>query len=179
MYTPDDFYGTFIDPVEDRMIRCVWRITRNAQDAEDAMQTALLAIWAHRHRVARHAAPPALILKMCADAACSVARRRARDRRRTVPHDPSCEPIDGAQSPWLALARRELADELLAAIHRLSQRQAVAIMLRALDDLPYDQIAAAMDCAEVTARKHVARARNHLRAVLAKHDPNRFARSRP
>jgi RNA polymerase sigma-70 factor (ECF subfamily) len=179
MYTPDDFYETFLEPIEDRMIRCVWRITRNAQDAEDALQTALLSVWAHRRRVARHAAPPALILKMCADAACSIARRRARDRRRTGPHDPGDDLADGAQSPWLEVARRELADELLAAVQRLSQRQTVAIMLRVFEELPYDQIAAAMDCAEVTARKHVARARNHLRVVLAKHDPNRFARSRP
>jgi DNA-directed RNA polymerase specialized sigma24 family protein len=43
MHTPDDFYGRFIEPIEDRMIRSVWRITRNAQDAEDAMQAALMA----------------------------------------------------------------------------------------------------------------------------------------
>ncbi len=177
MHTTDDFYGTFIEPIEDRMIRCVWRITRNAQDAEDAIQTALMAVWEHRHRVVRHAAPPALILKMCADAACSVARRRARDRRRTAPHDPVDDPVDGARSPWIELARRELSDELLAAVHRLSQRQAVAIALRVFEELPYEQIAAAMDCSEATARKHVERARRHLRVVLAKHNPHRFARS--
>ena len=62
------------------MIRYVWRITRNAQDAEDALQTALLAVWKNRTRVVKHAAPPALIMKMCADAACSIARRRAHRR---------------------------------------------------------------------------------------------------
>jgi Sigma-70 region 2 len=60
MHTPDDFYERFIEPIEDRMIRSVWRITRNAQDAEDAMQTALLVMWKRRDRVAGHAAPPAI-----------------------------------------------------------------------------------------------------------------------
>ncbi|MFI5455684.1 MAG: RNA polymerase sigma factor [Isosphaerales bacterium] len=63
------------------------------------------------------------------------------------------------------------------AINRLSRRQAVAITLRVFEELPYQQIAAAMDCTEATARKHVERARGHLRVVLAKHEPNRIVRS--
>ncbi len=179
MHTPDDFYGRFIEPIEDRMIRSVWRITRDAQDAEDAMQTALLVIWKRRNRVAGHAAPPALILKICANAAYSIARRHARDRRRTGPPDHGDEPVDLVRAPWLELARREMSDELLAAIHRLSRRQAVAVTLRVFEELPYEQIAAAMNCAEVTARKHVERARRQLQVVLAKHDPHRFSRSEP
>jgi RNA polymerase sigma factor (sigma-70 family) len=179
MNAPDDFYGRFIEPVEDRMIRSVWRITRNAQDAEDALQTALLTVWKHRHRVMRHVAPAALVVKICADAACSIARRRARDRRRTTIDDPGCEPVDGAPSPWMELARRELADELVAAIQRLPRRQAVAVVLRVFEELPYEQIAAAMDCAEATARKHVERARKHLQTVLARYKPERLTRSKP
>ena len=71
----------------------------------------------------------------------------------------------------MEVSRRELTDELVAAIHRLSQRQAVAFALRVFDELPYEQIATAMDCTEATARKHVERARKHLQIVLAAHDP--------
>jgi RNA polymerase sigma-70 factor (ECF subfamily) len=177
MHAPDDFYKTFIEPIEDRMIRSVWRITRNAQDAEDAMQTTLLVVWKRRDRVVAHAAPPALILKICADTAHSIARRRARDCRRTEPPDHGSELVDRAQSPGLELARREMSDEILAAIHRLSRRQAVAVTLRVFEELPYEEIAAAMDCAQVTARKHVERALRQLRVVLAKHDRLRISRS--
>ena len=96
MHTPDDFYNRFIEPIEDRMIRSVWRITRKTQDAEDAMQTALLVVWKRRDRVVAHAVPPALILKICVDTAHSIARRRARDRRRTEPPDHGNEPVDRA-----------------------------------------------------------------------------------
>jgi RNA polymerase sigma-70 factor, ECF subfamily len=177
MHMPDDFYERFIEPIEDRMIRSVWRITRNAQDAEDAMQTALLVVWKRRARVVGHAAPPALILKICADTAHSIARRRARDHRRTEPPAHGNEPIDRAQSPLLEYGRREMSDEILAAIQRLSRRQAVAVTLRVFEELPYEQIATAMDCAQVTARKHVERAIRQLQVVLAKHDPHRFSRS--
>ena len=53
----DDFYERAVEPIEDRMIRSVWRITRDVQDAEDAMQDALVRIWTHRVRIA---ATPAL-----------------------------------------------------------------------------------------------------------------------
>jgi hypothetical protein len=51
-----------IAPIEDRMIRSAWWITRNAQDAEDAMQNALMVIWKNRHRIGQHPNPQALIL---------------------------------------------------------------------------------------------------------------------
>ena len=90
---------------------------------------------------------------------------------------PPTELVDGARLPWEELAQRELSGEILTAINRLSRRQAVAITLRVFEELPYEQIAAAMNCTEATARKHVERARGHLRVVLAKHEPNRSPRS--
>lgn len=177
MNNSDSLYQQIIEPIEDRMIRSVWWITRNAQDSEDAMQNALMAIWKHRHRISRHASPQALILRICVDAACDVARRRGRDRRRIERRDPADQLVDGARLPWEEIAQRELSIEIVAAISRLSRRQAVAITLRVLEELPYEQIAAAMKCTEATVRKHVERARGHLRVVLAKHDPDGIPRS--
>ncbi|MFI5455683.1 MAG: RNA polymerase sigma factor [Isosphaerales bacterium] len=99
-------YQQIIEPIEDRMIRSVWWITRNAQDAEDAMQNALMAIWKRRHRISQHAIPQALALKICIDAACDVARRRARDRRKIEPNDPTDQLVDGVRLPWEQLAQR-------------------------------------------------------------------------
>jgi len=177
MKNSDSLYQHIIEPIEDRMIRSVWWITRNAEDAEDAMQNALMAIWKHQHRISRHANPQALILRICIDAASDVARRRGRDRRKRGPHDLADQLVDKARLPWEELAQRELSSEILTAINRLSRRQAVAISLRVFEELPYEQIAAAMNCTEATARKHVERARGHLRVVLAKHEPNRIPRS--
>jgi RNA polymerase sigma-70 factor (ECF subfamily) len=177
MNNSDSLYQQIIEPIEDRMIRSVWRFTRNAQDAEDAMQNALVAIWRNRHRISTHASPQVLVLRICIYCACDVARRRGRDRRKIESHDPADEYVDGAQLPWEELAHRELSGEILAAMNRLSRRQAVAIALRVFEELPYEQIASAMDCTEATARKHVERARGHLRIVLAKHEPRRTPRS--
>jgi RNA polymerase sigma-70 factor (ECF subfamily) len=171
------FYEQVIEPLEDRMIRSIWRITRNGQDAEDAMQNALLAIWKGRQRIDRHPSPEALVLKICIDSACDVVRQRAREARKCAPRA-AAEPIpDGACLPWEELAHEELSREILAAINRLSRAQAIAITMRVFEELPYEQIAAAMGCSKATARKHVERARGRLRVILAKHETDRLARS--
>jgi RNA polymerase sigma factor (sigma-70 family) len=166
-------YEQVIEPIEDRMIRAAWRITHNAQDAEDAMQNALLTVWKRRRRIGRHPNPQALVLRICIDAACDLARRRARHRRKTDPRGTVSQIEDGGPLPWEVVSEQELCREILTAIHRLSRYQAVAITLCVFEELPYDQIAAAMSCTEATVRKHVERARGQLRFVLAKHEPNR------
>ena len=174
MVSSNSLYQQIIEPIENRMIRSVWCITRNPQDAEDAMQNALLAIWKVQHRITSHSSPQALILRMCIDAAYDVARRRGRDRRKIEPDDPADQVADGSQLPWEEIAQRELSSEIGTAINRLSRCQAVAITLHVFEEMPYEQIAAAMNCTAATARKHAERARAHLRLVLAKHEPHRM-----
>jgi RNA polymerase sigma-70 factor (ECF subfamily) len=170
------FYERIIGPIEHRMIRSIWRITRNVQDSEDAMQDALVRIWKSRNRIAAHASPQGLILRICIDAACDLARRRTRHRRRKEPQGQDGQEMDTSPPVWEELAHQELVGEVFAAIEKLSRRQAVAFTLRVLEDLPYDQVAAAMDCNEATARKHVERARKHLQVMLAKHEPTQLTR---
>jgi RNA polymerase sigma-70 factor, ECF subfamily len=174
MNSADSLWQQIIAPIEERMIRAVWRITRNAADAEDAMQNALLAIWKRQQRISAHSCPQALVLRMCVAAACDVARRRGRDRHQIEANDPGHQLVDGTRLPWEEIARRELAREIVTAITQLSHCQAIAITLRVFEELPYEQIAAAMNCSAATARKHAERARAHLRVVLAKHESNRM-----
>ena len=52
------------------------------------------------------------------------------------------------------------------------RKQATAVLLRLVEQMPYDQIAAALDCSEVTARVHVQRGREELRQKLAHMQPS-------
>jgi RNA polymerase sigma factor (sigma-70 family) len=149
------------------MIRTIWRIVRDPQDAEDAMQEALLTIWMRWHRVCKHPRPEALVLKICVDAAYDLTRRRLRQRRRLELADVAGEPSATSCSPPGETIRAEQHAEILKAIHRLSRRQAVAALMRLVEGQSYGQIAAALGCTEATVRKHVARARGRLRVALA------------
>jgi hypothetical protein len=65
----DFSYDRFIRPTEGQMTRVVWRIVRDPEDAEDALQDALSTIWKKRRLVCTHPNPLALILKICINAA--------------------------------------------------------------------------------------------------------------
>ncbi len=165
------FYDRVVRPIEDRMIRSIWRIVRNPQDAEDAMQEALLTISRRWDRIRRHAAPQPLILKICIDAAYDVTRRRTRRRRILELAETDREPCDPSRSVEDQMATAEQHTEILAAIHRLSRQQAVATLMRLVQGQSYEQLAAVLGCTEVTARKHVARGRQRLQVWLAHLDP--------
>jgi RNA polymerase sigma-70 factor, ECF subfamily len=170
-------YDRIIGPLEDRMIRSIWRVVGNAQDADDAMQNALLIIWKRWGRITSHPCPEALILKICIDAAYDVTRRGLREQRRRGSRSATQEPADPTRSPAEQLIQAELYSEVVVAIRRLSRHQAAAILMRVVGELTYGQIAAAIGCTEATVRKHVARARERLRTMLPHLEPNKTTRS--
>ncbi len=164
-------YDRIIRPIEDRMIRSIWRIVRHPQDAEDAMQDALLTVSIRWNRISRHSNPQSLVLKICIDAAYDVTRRRMRHRRTLELTAAANQRCDSSRSPSEQMVGAEQYAEIITAIHRLSRQQAVASLMRVVQDQSYEQIATVLGCAEATARKHAARARERLRIWLAHLDP--------
>jgi RNA polymerase sigma-70 factor (ECF subfamily) len=160
-------YENLIRPVEDQMIRSVWRIVRDPDDFDDAFQDALTTIWKRLKRISRHPNPRSLILRICVNAAYDVLRRKARRLRReelqAIPDDLP----DSAPSAAERLSSREDRADILHAIGQLSRQQAVAVVMRFGQESSYQDISKALGCSEVTARRHIARARVRLRRLLA------------
>ena len=69
--------------------------------------------------------------------------------------------IAGTTGESPVLSDKELAD-LWRAVRSLPRRQQEAVVLRYVADLPLTEVAAAMGCAEGTAKAHLARARDGL-----------------
>ena len=149
------------------MIRSVWRIVNDPDEAEDAFQEALLTIWRRWDVLQRHPNPHALILRICVNSAYDVLRRRARHLKR-LESGPLREEIpDPSPSALQLVSGAEQRAQVMQAIGSLSRNQARAILMHAVEEIPYDDIAAAMNCREATVRKHVARARARLRSLLS------------
>jgi RNA polymerase sigma-70 factor (ECF subfamily) len=167
-------YESLIQPIEDQMIRSVWRIVRDPDDFNDAFQGALATIWKHVSRIRRHPNPHALILRICVNAAYDVLRRKARRRRREALEAITANLPDPAPSVAERLQNKEKRAEIFRAISQLPRNQAEAILMRFAQELSYSDIAQALGCSEVTARTHVSRARAWLckrLAHLAPHSP--------
>ncbi len=159
----DLFYETYLAPLETRMLRTAWRLTRDPDRARDVLQDAMARIWTQRLRVRSHPNPAALVLRITIHAAIDGLRRERRRRRAEGNAVPSSWPTI---APLAAVEQREAHAMVLEAVARLPRKQALAVSLRVLEEQPYGTIAAALGCAEATARVHVLRAREKLRHLL-------------
>ena len=160
----ENSFARLIAPVQGRMIETVWRVLRHSQDAEDALQNALTTVWQQRARIESHAAPHALILKICADSAIDQFRRRRRDKVDAAPLE-DCHP--SARPPPVDDAiERETLEIVMAAIARLSPNQATAVVMRCIQGESDAAIAAALGCGTETVREHLQRGRERLSRML-------------
>jgi RNA polymerase sigma-70 factor (ECF subfamily) len=163
----ENSYAQLIGPIEDRMLATVWRVLRNPHDAEDALQNALACIWKQWTRLERHANPRALVLKICADAAIDQLRRRNRSAVQSIASGLAESLTTPQVRPDEELIRQEMLDDIMEAVSRLSRNQAIAVVMRFIQDESYENIAAALGCGPATARKHIARGREKLERQLA------------
>jgi RNA polymerase sigma-70 factor (ECF subfamily) len=160
-------YEQMIEPIESQMMRSIWRIVRNPEVAEDTLQEALAIIWKRLDRIRSHPNPQALILKICTNAAIDSWRKRMR----YLKHEKQEELLQlSDQSEAVmpdALEKKETESEILKAISRLPRKQAVAVLMRIVQEQPYDVIAQVLGCKEVTVRIHVSRGRTRLSQWLS------------
>lgn len=160
-------YEKLILPIEGQMIRCVWRVVRNAADAEDAFQDALATIFKRIDQIEHHPNPPALILRICANAAYDSLRRSVTRRKHETLGAVTVDSADPAPGTVEKLVGKEQRKAVLQAISRLPRRQAEAVLLRLVFNLSYGDIAQAMECEEATVRTHFTRGRAWLSQELA------------
>jgi RNA polymerase sigma factor (sigma-70 family) len=166
------FYERYLEPLEGRMLRTVRRVVRDPDLARDALQDAVVRLWQHRERLRRHPNPEALVVRVCFHAAIDVVRRGER-RRETGGVDLEGRPAAPGRGPGEALEEREQHEAVVRAIAALPRRQALAVLMRVVEEQPYAVVARALGCAEITARIHVMRGRSRLRRVLAPLVPQR------
>jgi len=141
------------------MLRLAWLVTRNSEDARDAVQDALLGLFRRWPRLPAGPALDAYVRRSVINASLAVISRR--------PATSAASELD------LLPARDGDPAELVAAADSawrlcgvLPPVQRAAVVLRFYADLSYADIADALGCAEGTARSHVHRALAQLRTRL-------------
>ena len=140
----------------------------NRDDAAEVVQEAFLKAHLSLGRLSQPERFRFWLLKIVANEAAS--RRRAARRRRIITHLFLTAQVQ-RQSP--GPPEKENVDELQKAIERamrhLTDKEARAIALFGLDDLPQDEVARIMGCSAGAVRWHVHRARKKLRVLLKEH----------
>ena len=161
----DDLYERLISPIENRMVDIVARIVRDPEDAADVFQEVLALIWAKLERIDRHPNPHAYIIRICVTRSYDALRKRARRRRLETRFERIKAKIwpDGSCG-FTKTAERATA--IREAIGLLPPNQGQAVLLRIVEDSPYDAIADFLGCSEATARSHFSKGKARLVKVL-------------
>ncbi|MGB7962784.1 MAG: SigE family RNA polymerase sigma factor [Propionicimonas sp.] len=144
------------------LLRFAYLITRNREDAHDAVQDALVGLFPRWRQVVARGEVDAYVRRSIVNAHVS----RWRKVRRLVP---SAEPANLRSAPVAEDPAVEVADadQALRLCGSLPPLQRAAVVLRFYEDRSFAEIGEILGCAEATARSHVHRALLSLRAQLA------------
>jgi RNA polymerase sigma factor (sigma-70 family) len=149
-------FAEFYSSTSDDCLRVVLATVRDRQIAEDLVAEAFARAWASWHKVSRHPAPRAWVVRTAMNAHHSWWRRRQREvivaEVDEAVTQPPAEPADG---------------RLMAAVLRLPLRQRQVIACRLFLDLDTAQTAVAIGIAPGTVTAHLARGIAALRGEFA------------
>jgi len=137
------------------VFRFVLSLSGNRAVAEDVTSETFVRVWSARER---------LDLSTLIGYLMTIARRLYleqlnRDRRRGVIDH---EPEDAAPGPHAQAEGRSELDAVLADLQMLAEPDRAALLMRAQDQLPYEEIATALEISAGAAKVKVHRARRRL-----------------
>jgi RNA polymerase sigma-70 factor (ECF subfamily) len=134
-----------------------------SSDAEDACQDAFVRCW---ERLAECRDPGRVggwMLRVVRNTARN-SRRWRRVRDHAALHDAAL--VSNREMPLAAVERRELGQQLHAALMRLPETQREVILLHDLEGWAHAEIATYLGISELMSRRHVSDARKRLRNLL-------------
>lgn len=147
-------------PCHRKLYRVAFRLTGNAQDAEDMVQEAYLKLWNRRDELAdvlnTEAYCVALVKNLCYDA-----------MRRTQPEEDGRAPEELNLPTDSNIAReveqRDEANHVRRLIGRLPEQQKRVLMLRDVNDCSFEEIEQATGLNAINIRVLLSRARKKIR----------------
>jgi RNA polymerase sigma factor (sigma-70 family) len=153
-------FGAFFANERGRLLRALFLVTGNAQEAEEIMQDAFVEVWERWDRVSAMDNPVGYLFRTAMNRHRSGVRRALRATRRAILVS------DGGD----AFARADEHDAVARALSRLPTRQRAAIVLTELLGYEPKTAAAILGVRDVTVRSLASRARAGLRKELEEND---------
>ncbi len=156
-----------------KFLRMARRNLRNREDAEDAVQDAMLSAFQHIEQFDGRAQLSTWLMTIVVNSVRMQIRRRIRHRAVSLDENPgdglataSELLVDPRPSPEQTLARRELSDLIRKTTRSLPPYQQSALKLRVRDDLSIGKAAAALGVPQGTVKAQLSRGRAELRRRL-------------
>lgn len=147
------------------VFRAAYRITGNAADAEDVLQTVFMRLLRRDEQPDLSNSAGSYLHRAAVNAALDMLRRRKRARAVDL-DDVSDQLVDTANQPERNRGNRELSRRLREALTHLSPRQAEIFTLRYLEGMGNLEIARMMGSSQTSIAVILHRARHRLQKEL-------------
>lgn len=147
-----------------RAMQVAVRMLGDADEAAEAVQNGFVKAYLSIDKLKESKKFEAWFFRIIANTAISQ-RKAARSRVEKIKIAGDCE-SKMAFSPEEREAGKELKEAIQRAMSKLSKKQAQAIALFGLEDLPRDEVAEIMGCSAKAVKWHVFKARQKLRVLL-------------
>jgi RNA polymerase sigma-70 factor, ECF subfamily len=166
-------YEVLVGRYRNKVYGLAFSMLRNEQDATDLCQEAFVRGWQAIGKFRGGASFYTWIYRITTNLAIDFVRRR--DRRPTTPFEETIDPDTDASvqeppstnpSPVDEAQRRELREQIDAALCELSPEHRAVVQLREFDGLDYAAIAKVTGCTIGTVMSRLHYARKHLQKLL-------------
>ena len=155
------------------MMRAVcWRILSNESDADDATQHAMMAIVKNFSSFDERSAFSTWAYRIATNAALDELRRRRRRPLTLLRQDNGETPDIADQRSEDQFSYVDAHDELSSALALIPEEYRVALVLRDVADLDYEEISRILDVPIGTVRSRIARGRGRLAEILGNQNPS-------
>lgn len=159
-----DAFARLVEAYQGPVYRLILRMGLPAAGAEEAAQEAFLAAWRGLPQFRGAAQFSTWLYRLAANAAVDWLRR---EKRHAGAEDiEAADRPDDSPSPQEQVEQRERRDAIRASLLTLPPDYREILLLRYMQELSYEEIAAALHLPEGTVKSRISRAKAQLRASL-------------
>ena len=162
-----DAFARLVQAYQKPVYNLCLRMVSNPTDAEDLAQEAFVKAWKGLRFYKHEAAFSTWLYRLTSNVCIDFLRRQKKTVSLTVEEDaPELEVPDAAPLPEEQVLNKEKQQAVAAAMAQLEEEYRLALTLRVVDDLTYEQIAEVLDIKVGTVKSRIARARERMRKML-------------
>lgn len=156
-----------------RILSTAYRITKNLEDAEDALQNTFIRVFIHLDRFEGRSSFSTWITKIAINMSLMILRKKRASKELSIDasgdafiSDDSWELRDCRETPERHYARHESAELLRKAIRQLNPILRSALELRHAQEYSIQEISVSLGISSAAAKSRLMRARVCLRTIL-------------
>jgi len=165
-------FAPLVDPYRDRLLGLAYRFTRDAEDAREVVQDALLRTYKYLAKFDVTRSFKSWLFQILVHAARNHGARRGRADALARSEPAREAALVTPTGPEPDHESRVLAAKLMDCLDVLSPRERAVFLLRDVEDMNVEETAAALKSSAISVRVHLSAARKKIRRRLREKHPD-------